>query len=51
MPEDASGFQKMTYAGTKSAMKTALSGLSVDLQATNYDEASEEALRARIGLR
>jgi len=40
---------KMLYASTKDFFKSRLSGIAVEIQATDLDEVSEEELRANVG--
>jgi cofilin len=39
----------MLYASTKDFFKGRLSGIAVEIQATDYDEVSQEELRENIG--
>ncbi len=48
-PDSARLKSKMLYASTKDFFKGRLSGIAVEIQATDYDEVSEEELRENIG--
>ena len=48
-PDSARLKSKMLYASTKDFFKGRLSGIAVEIQATDYDEVSEEELREKIG--
>ena len=48
-PDSARLKSKMLYASTKDFFKGRLSGIAVEIQATDFDEVSEEELRENIG--
>lgn len=48
-PDSARLKSKMLYASTKDFFKGRLSGIAVEIQATDYDEVSQEELRENIG--
>ena len=48
-PDGARLKNKMLYASTKDFFKSRLSGIAVEIQATDLDEVSEEELRANVG--
>jgi cofilin len=48
-PDGARLKNKMLYASTKDFFKSRLSGIAVEIQATEYDEVSEEQLREQVG--
>jgi len=47
-PDGAKLKNKMLYASTKDFFKSRLSGIAVEIQATEYDEVSEAELRAHV---
>ena len=49
-PDSARLKNKMLYASTKDFFKSRLSGIAVEIQATDYDEVSEAELRENIGI-
>lgn len=48
-PDNASVKQKMLYASSKDAMKTACRGVSAEIQATDFDEISKETVYEKLG--
>ena len=48
-PDGARLKNKMLYASTKDFFKSRLSGIAVEIQATDLDEVSEEELRTSVG--
>jgi len=48
-PDGARLKNKMLYASTKDFFKSRLSGIAVEIQATDLDEVSEEELNAQVG--
>lgn len=49
-PDTARLKNKMLYASTKDFFKSRLSGIAVEIQATDHDEVSESELRENIGI-
>jgi len=44
IPDTAKVKAKMTYSGTKEAVKSALTGIAISINATDYSEMTEEVL-------
>ncbi|EIW80883.1 hypothetical protein CONPUDRAFT_82013 [Coniophora puteana RWD-64-598 SS2] len=47
-PDDAKIKEKMVYASSKDALRRALDGIQIEIQATAFDEVAEEAVLERI---
>ena len=47
VPDSAKVKQKMLYSGTKSALTSALTGISIMINATDVDEYTSEAINAK----
>ncbi|KAF9166645.1 cofilin [Actinomortierella ambigua] len=47
-PDDAKIKQKMVYASSKDTLRKSLNGVGVDVQGTDYDEVTQEAVQEKI---